>query len=165
MALLSDSGLKSKMSPIANPAPMQGKFTLFIVVGQATLMATVGYCTLVLVGFKLAVTPVGQGVLGVVCALLPAGFAAWWIFRKLQKHYTQRGSRAAAVAFGVVTPLSFAVAILLAQIAGGYAEIVLGGRFILPAVFATVAVVTTLLNFAASALVLRFTRHLERVQL
>jgi hypothetical protein len=143
---------------------MRNKFKLFIAVGQAALLADVGYCALVFVAFKLAVTPIEQGVLGVVCALLPAGLAAWWIYRKLQKHYTQRESRAAGVAFGVVTPLSFAVAILLAQISGGYAEIVLGGRFILPAVFATVAVVTTLLNFAASAFVLRFTRHLERVQ-
>jgi hypothetical protein len=143
---------------------MRDQRTLFIVVAKAVLMTTIGYSTLVLFGFKLATTPVGQGVFGVVVALLPSGLAAWWMFRQLQKHYTRRESQAAATAFGVITPLSLAVAIVLAQIPGGYAEGVLGRRLILPAIFVSVTVVTTLLSFAASAFVLRFTRHLEKAE-
>jgi hypothetical protein len=86
------------------------------------------------------------------------------MFRELQKQYTRRESQAVATAFGVVTPLSLAVAIVLAQIPGGYAELVLGRRLILPAIFVSIAVVTTLLSFAASAYVLRFTRHIEKAE-
>jgi len=60
--------------------------------------------------------------------------------------------------------MSQAGAVVFSQIPGGYAEMALGRRFILPAVFLAVSVVTTLLSFAASAFVLRFTRHLEKVQ-
>lgn len=164
MALLSDSGSKSKISPTANQQPMGDKFTLFIVVGKATLMTVTGYCALILTGFRLAATPMQQGILGVAGALFPAGLAAWWMFRNLQRHYTRRQWRAAAIAFGVVTPLSLAVAVVFAQIPGAYAEVVLGRRFILPAIFVSVAVVTTLLSFAASAFVLRFTRHIEKAE-
>jgi hypothetical protein len=143
---------------------MRDKFTLFIVVGKATLMTTVGYAALLLLGVKAATTPTGQGILVIAGALLPNGLAAWWMFRELQKQYSRRESRAVATAFGIVTPLSLAVAIVLSQIPGAYAEVALGRRFILPAVFVAVAVVTTLLSFAASACVLRFTRHLEKVQ-
>jgi hypothetical protein len=143
---------------------MRDKLTLFIVIVKAALITTVGYCGLVFVGFKLAVTPAEQGILGVAGAVAPTGLAAWWTFRKLQKHYTRRESRAVATAFGVVTPLSLAVGIVFAQVPGGYAEVALGRRFILPAVFVSVAVVTTLLSFVASACVMRFTRDLEKVQ-
>jgi CDP-diglyceride synthetase len=148
---------------------MRDKFTLFVVVGKAALMATFGYAAfgyaaLVLLGFKAATIRTGQGVLVIAGALLPNGFAAWWMFRELQKQYSRRESQAVATAFGVVTPLSLAVAAVLSQIPGAYAEAVLGRRFILPAIFVSVTVVTTLLGFAASAFVLQFTRHLEKAE-
>jgi hypothetical protein len=143
---------------------MRDKFHLFIAVGKAAFMTAIGYSALVLLGLKVATTPTGQGVLIIAGVLLPNGFAAWWMFRELQKQYTRRESQAIATAFGVVTPLSLAVAVVLSQIPGAYAEMVLGRRFILPAIFVSVTVVTTLLGFAASASVLRFTRHLDKAE-
>jgi hypothetical protein len=141
---------------------MRDKFTLFIAVGKAALMTTIGYSVLGLLGFKAATTPTGQGIFVIAGALLPNGLAAWWIFRELQKQYARRESRAVATAFGIVTPLSLSVAIVLSQIPGAYAEVALGRRFILPAVFIGIAIVTTFLSFASSVFVLRFTRHLEK---
>ena len=84
--------------------PCVDKFWLFTLVGKAALITTIGCVSLLLLGIKIAVTQGEQEILGVTMAFLPAGIAAYWIFQKLQTHYTRREARAVATAFGVFTP-------------------------------------------------------------
>ena len=58
-----------------------------------------------------------------------------------------------ATAFGVFSPISLAVSLLLAQIGGSYVG----------SVIATF-VIDTLLSFAVCLFVLRMTRHIEKTQ-
>lgn len=148
---------------------MRDKFWLFIVVGKAALMTTLGYFGLVLgvLGLKIAVTPGEQQILkatiGFLMVFLPIGIAAWWIFRKLQARYTRREARAVATAFGVFTPVSLAVATVLSQIPAGYAAF-LGRPFGLIGAFAGIVVMTTTLSFLVCLFTLSMTRRIVKLE-
>jgi hypothetical protein len=131
---------------------MSDKFWLFIVVGKAALITILVWFGLVLgvPRFKIGMMSGEQQILKAavvfLLVLLPTGIATWWIFRKLQSHYTRREARAVATAFGAFTPVSLLIAIPLAQIPGGYASF-LGGPFGLVGAFMGVVVMTAILNF------------------
>jgi len=148
---------------------MHDKLWLFTVVGKAVLIVTIG-CFVLVLGVKFAVTSGEQQVLGAIMAFLPAGFAAWWMFRKLQEHYTRREARAMAIAFGVFTPVSLLMGVLLAQIPGSYAVLPLGspsghvGELVgFSAGFVSIVMITALVSFVPSVLALWITRRIRRV--
>lgn len=145
---------------------MRDKFWLFIVVGKAALMTTLG-CFAPLLGLRIAVSPGEQQILKAtmvfLLVFLPAGIAAWWIFRKLQARYTRREARTVATAFGVFTPVSLLIAIPLAQIPAGYAAF-LGRPFGLIGAFAGIVVMTTTLSFLVCLFTLSMTRRIVKLE-
>jgi len=149
---------------------MRDKFWLFIVVGEAALMTTTGYIALVLgvLGFKI-VTTLGEpqilkAAIGFLLVFLPTGFATWWIFRKLQARHTRREARAVATAFGVFTPASLLIAIVLAVVPGSYAELLLGSPFAPVGAFVGIVLMTTILNFRVCLFALSMTRRIVKLE-
>ena len=148
---------------------MRDKFWLFIVVGKAALMITLGCFGLALgvLGLKIAVTPGEQQILKATMVLLvlflPIGISAWWIFRKLQARYTRREARAVATAFGAFTPVSLGIAMVLSEITGGYAAF-LGRPFGLVGAFMGVVVMTAILNFLVCLFTLSMTRRIVKLE-
>jgi hypothetical protein len=142
------------------------KLWLFIVVGKAALMTTLVYFALALavLGSKIVLTHGEEEILGATMAFLPTGIAAWWMFRKLQAHCTRREARAAAIAFAVLAPVSFGIAILLSQTSGGYADLLLGSPFGLVGAFVGVVVIGTIVNFVLCLLTLRITRQIIKLE-
>jgi hypothetical protein len=84
----------------------------------------------------------GQMVVMLMAVVGPDGMAAWWIFRRVQTDHSRNDARRAATGFAVSAPLALAVAYLLGELVGGYAEVVLGRYFVLPAVAAVIVVLT-----------------------
>jgi len=145
---------------------MRDKLWLFIVVGKAALVTALGYIALVLgvLGSKTVVTHGEEEILGATMAFLPAGIAAWWLFRKLQPYCTRREARAVAIAFAVLAPVSFGIAMLLAEISGGYAELLLGSPFYLVGAVVGIVVIATIVNFVLCLLTLRITRQIVKLE-
>jgi hypothetical protein len=145
---------------------MRDQRWLFIVVGKAALMTTLGYFVLVLgtLGSKIVLTHGEEEILGATMAFLPAGISAWWMFRKLQAYCTRREARAVAIAFAVLAPVSFGIAFLLSEISGGYAELLLGSPFFLAGAFVGIVVMATIVNFVLCLFTLGFTRHIVRLE-
>ncbi len=145
---------------------MRDKRWLFIVVGKAALMTTLGYFAPVLgiLGSKIVLTHGEEEILAVPMVFLPAGIAAWWMFRKLQAFCTRREARAVAIAFAVLAPVSFGIAFLLSEISGGYADLLLGSPFGLVGAFVGIVVMATIVNFFLCLFTLRFTRHIAKLE-
>jgi len=80
----------------------------------------------------------------------------------MQQTYSRRIARAAAFAFGAVTPVSLFVAFAIAPLAGGYAEGLLGHPYwgLIGALVATFAV-AVLLTVAACLFAIRIVRWEE----
>jgi hypothetical protein len=74
------------------------------------------------------------GILGMLAVFVPDGLAAWWLMRRVRANRSRSDARRAATAFAVSAPLALGVGYLLGELVGGYAEMILGSRFILPAV-------------------------------
>jgi|SRR5271169_4910 len=154
---------------------MRDKFWLFIVVGKAALITTLGWLGLVLGGLvsgvlrsKIVMTPGDQQMLKATIVLLlvflPAGIAAWWTFRKLQAHYTRREARAVATAFGVFAPVSLLIGIVLCVVPRAYAELLLGSSFAPVGAFVGVVAMTTILNFMVCLFTLSMTRRIVKLE-
>jgi hypothetical protein len=131
---------------------MRTTFRLFVIVGTASLITTATYFGLILALLPLLQRPsLPRGVQVVALAvvvLTPVGVAAWWISKKLRSDYTARTARAAAIAFGVFTPVSLGVAFPLSAILGAYSEGLAGYPFFgLVGAFVGVVLVTALLSF------------------
>ena len=108
---------------------MRPALRLFLVMGQAAAMVTATYFALILI----AVWPIAahaspgiQTTAGAVGVFAPICFAGWWIFRRLQAFYARREARAAAITFGLFTPVPLGIGLLLGPIVGGYTGIFLG---------------------------------------
>ncbi|MGA7446009.1 MAG: hypothetical protein WBQ43_20795 [Terriglobales bacterium] len=135
-------------------------------------MTTLGYFVPVLgflgakivLGSRIVLTNGEKEILAAPVAFLPAGIAAWWMFRKLQAYCTRREARVVAIAFAVLAPVSFGMAFLFSEMSGGYAELLLGSPFALVGAFAGVVVMATILNFLLCLFTLRFTRHIVRLE-
>jgi hypothetical protein len=141
---------------------MREAFRLSVIVGKAAFIVTAWWCALMIGIFSSGYDPQANSVvleiLVVVAVFLPIGIATGWIFRKLQTVYSRREARAVSTAFGVFTPVSLAVSIVLAQLPGGYAEMLAGPHAVLVGVFAGLAVLTGFLSFLVCILVLRVTQ-------
>lgn len=147
---------------------MGNTFRLFFVVAVGSLIATVLYFGLALGLAALLQRPsvpqVVQGIGVAVTVLAPICLSAWWIFRKLRAHYTRREARAAAITFGVSTPVLLGIGLLLGPIVGGYTGIFLGTQTRLVAFSGAVlgiVVVIALMTFATGLLALWITRRVE----
>ncbi len=149
---------------------MRDAFQLSGIVGKAALIETAGcfalMWTLMLFGFNPNPEPSGGEIaLGVLAFLLPIGVATAWMFRKLQTVYSRREARAVSTAFCLFTPISLGVSFVLAELTGGYAEMLVGPRlFGLIGAFVGAAVFTALLSLLVCVLVLRVTRLAIRVE-
>jgi hypothetical protein len=73
-------------------------------------------------------------VLGTLIIFLPHGLAAGWTFRKLRVLLSRDEARRATIAFAVSAPVTLAIGYPLSLLVGGYAEVPLGSRFILPSI-------------------------------
>lgn len=143
---------------------MRTTFRLFLIVGVASLITTATYFGLVLALLPILRTPslprLVQVPLLVVVVLTPVSLAAWWIFRRLRTNYPVRMARAAAIAFGVFTPLSLGVAFPLSTIVGAYSEGLAGYPiFGFLGAFVGVAIMAALLSFVPCAFTLWIVRH------
>lgn len=132
-------------------------------------MTTVGFSGLLLLGvlgLRVGVTADGQmirAVMLLILLLLPIGTATRWTSRRLRIRFSRRETRAMSTTFGLVTPVSLLVAIVLAEIPGGYAAF-LGRTFALIGVFCGIVVTTAILNFLACLVTLTMTRRIERLE-
>jgi MFS family permease len=148
---------------------MRNSVRLFLVVAVGSLMAAALYFGLAL-GLaallqKPSVPRTVQGIGVAVTVLGPICLAAWWIFRRLRAHYARREARAAAIAFGIFTPVLLGISLLLGPIVGGYTGVFLrtesrwvafSGAVI--GILASIALVT----FVTGLLVVWITRHIGR---
>lgn len=137
---------------------MRDAFRLFVIVGKAALIAAGGLFALVLSLFRFGFDPdhksAWAGILVLAACALPLGVATIWIHRKLRTVYPRREARALSTAFGVFTPISLGVSILVPiPVMGG------GPKFLsLIGLVVGTAVTTAVLSFLVCALVLRVTR-------
>jgi hypothetical protein len=86
-----------------------------------------------------------------VVVFVPDSLAAWWLFRRVRTNRSRADARRAATAFAVSAPVVLAIIYPLGLLVGGYAEAILGIRFILPAVASFILV---LMIFVPSAVVM-----------
>jgi hypothetical protein len=144
---------------------MRDAFGLFVIVGKATLIVAGGFCALMLTLFLFGLKLDEQKstwielLALVVTVLLPIAVASGWMFRKLRTVYPRREARAVSTAFGLFTPVSLCVSMLVGEITGGYAQILVGPMFfgLIGALVGAVAM-TAFLSFLICASVLRVTR-------
>lgn len=148
---------------------MGNTFRLFLVVAVGSLIATVLYFGLALALAALLQRPsvprIVQGIGVAVTILVPICLAAWWVFRKLLAHCTRREARAAAITFGVFTPVPLGISLLLGPVVGGYTGIFLGTQSRLVAFSGAVigiVVMIALVTFVISLLAVWITRHTGR---
>jgi hypothetical protein len=145
---------------------MRPGLRLFLVMGKAALTVTATYFALILIAVRPIIPHVSVGVqatAGAVAVLAPICLATWWIFRRLQAHYSRREARAAAIIFGLFTPVPLGIGLLLGPIVGGYTGILLRTESRLVAFSGAVmgiVVMITLMTFVPSLLALRIIRRL-----
>jgi|SRR5579872_6668083 hypothetical protein len=142
---------------------MRDAFQLAVIVWKASLIVTAGCFALLLTpmlwGFKPDPKLTVGATLGAVACFLPIGAATVWILRKLRTVYAQREARAVSIAFGLFTPISLLISILV-PIPGGYALAAPAvPKFLgLIGYLVGTSVTTALLSFLVCALTLRVTR-------
>ena len=141
---------------------MEFPVQLSVTIGQsALLVSTGGYVVpyiVVCLGFKDLDNKFVEA-LSATIWLVAFGLAIWWMFHKLRAHYTRRETRAISIAFGVFTPVSLVLALVLSETSGGYGEWLVGRRWGgLAGAFVGTVAITALLNFIVCWIVLRVTR-------
>jgi hypothetical protein len=87
----------------------------------------------------------GQIVVMMFAVLIPDALAAWWIFRRLRADHSRNDARRAATAFAISALLALGVGYLIGELAGGYAEILFGEHFFLPAVVTVIILLMILI--------------------
>ena len=127
----------------------------------ASLVATTAYFVpvLMVLAFHLSLTRHGEEMMGVVMAFLPSALAAYLLFRKLRNRYSSRPALWTSIVFLIFAPVSLLVAIVLAPLPGGYADLLLGGPFALVGAFLGIVVVITVLTFGPSLFTLWLSRR------
>lgn len=147
-------------------ATVRGTYRLLIVVAEAALMYAAAWwgvvLALMLAGFKTGPASFAQEAWVAVAIVLLTIAVGRWMSRELALHRSRREARAAAIAFGLCTPVSWLLASLLAQLFGGYAGVLTGNRLSVLGAFVGTVTSTALLGFAASALSLRITRRIQK---
>jgi hypothetical protein len=112
-----------------------------------------------LLGFNPDHNSVWVKILVLAACILPLGAANVWAYRRLRTVYAQREARAVSIAFGVFTPISLAVSMVFAELTGGYADILVRGRYSgAVGAFIGAVVIAAILSFLVCSLVLRITK-------
>jgi len=126
---------------------------LFVTVAEAAVLFTLASWAFVLMtlAFRPHVPFRGETTAMLATVFVPDSLAAWWLYRRVRANRSRADTRRAATAFAVSAPLILGVGYLLGELVGGYAEVILGSRFILPAVASFIIV---LMIFGPSAVVL-----------
>jgi hypothetical protein len=142
---------------------MRDTFRLLIIVGKATFVATGGLFALILTLTRLGFNPdhnsVWLKILVLAACILPLGAANVWSYLRLRTLYPQREARAVSIAFGVFTPISLGVSMVLGELTGGYADILVRGRYSgAVGAFIGAVVIAAILSFLVCSLVLRITK-------
>jgi hypothetical protein len=109
---------------------------LFTTVAEAAVLFTVASWAFVLMtlAFRPLMSFRGETIAGLATVFVPDGLTAWWLIRRVRANRSRADARRAATAFAVSAPLILGVGYLLGELVGGYAEVILGSRFVLPAV-------------------------------
>jgi uncharacterized membrane protein len=132
---------------------------------QAQLIVTATYFALILVAVFPLVTHVSVGIqatTGAVGVLASICFAVRWIFRKLRAYHERREARAAAITFGLFTPVSLGIGLPLGQVVGGYIGLFLRTESRLVAFSGAVMgiiVMIAIMTFVPSLFALWITHH------
>jgi hypothetical protein len=136
---------------------MARRLRLTVFVGEALLLFILGYFVLELLLASLLKTPAGLSAV----ILVPISAATWWLFRKLRQIYSCREASAAAITFGVFSPISLLVATPLATLPGSLVAGLLGAPFGVVGAFLGLAVLTGVLILVPMALALWIARHVR----
>ena len=120
---------------------MGARRTLFISVAKGSILFTIGCWAVVLAlasqGRTIFDGPVSTLVAAIgltLAVIVPDALAARWVLRKLLTDRPRNDARRGATAFAVSAPLALGVGYLLGELVGGYAEVILGRYFVLPAI-------------------------------
>jgi hypothetical protein len=150
--------LADKFVGIGEGKPVGTARQLFVTVAEGAVLFTVASWAFDLVialvaprAFEHASSSYVQIVVMLMAVLVPDGLAAWWIFRRVRTDRSRNDGRRAATAFAVSAPVVLGVGYLLGELVGGYAEVILGRYFVLPA--AAVAVIVPM-TFIPSGVVI-----------
>ena len=149
---------------------MRDTTRLFIDTGEASLIVATTYAAFIwAITTRLGpmnLSRTGMIAAGAALALIPIGVATWWIFRKLQPHFTRREARFMAATFALFMPISFAMTLPFSEIGAGYAAALWESTYAsLLGVFVVLVTLTTLLTFGFCALALWAARHIGRTPL
>ena len=141
---------------------MEFPVQLSLTTGQSALLVSTGGYVVPFIAVSLGFKNLDNKLVDVLMAsvwLVAFGLAIWWVFHKLRALYTRREARAIATAFGVFTPVSLVLALVLSEISGGYGEWLVGQPWGgLAGAFVGTVAITALLNFIVCWIVLRLTR-------
>ncbi len=114
---------------------MDAKRRLFVTVAEAALLLMVASWALIFIYWVFVRDMSLRGrITAAAVVVVPDTLATWWLFRRLRLDQPRNDARRAATAFAVSAPVTLAVAYLLGEFVGGYAEMVFGSHSILPAV-------------------------------
>lgn len=141
---------------------MEFPLQLSLTTGQsALLVSTAGYAVpfiAVSMGFKDLDNKLVDALM-IAVWLVAFGTSIWWMFHRLRAIYTRREARAISTAFGIFTPVSLVLALVLSDTSGGYAEWLIGHAWGgLAGAFVGTVAITALLNFIVCWIVLTVTR-------
>jgi hypothetical protein len=141
---------------------MEFPFQLSLTTGQSALLVSTGGYAVPFIAVSMGFKDLDNKLVDVLMAavwLVAFGLAIWWMFHKLRAPYTRREARAIATAFGVFTPVSLVLALVLSEISGGYGEWLIGHPWGgLAGAFVGTVAITALLNFIVCWIVLTVTR-------
>jgi hypothetical protein len=141
---------------------MEFPLRLSLTTGQSALLVSIGGYAVPFIAVSAGFKGPDNKIMGALMAtvwLVAFGLAIWWMFHKLRVLYTRREARAIATAFGVFTPVSFVLALVLSEISGGYGERLIGHAWGgLAGAFVGTVAITALLDFIVCWIVLTVTR-------
>jgi hypothetical protein len=141
---------------------MEFPVQLSLTTGQSALLVSTGGYVVPFIAASLGFKGLDNKLVDVLMTavwLAAFGLAIWWMFHKLRALYTRREARAMAIAFGVFTPVSLGLALVLSEISGGYGEWLIGHPWGgLAGAFVGTVAITALLNFIVCWIVLSLTR-------
>ena len=78
---------------------------------------------------------------GWAAIVIPCVLSTFWIFNRIRQFGSRNEARRGAIAFAVSAIVAMALAYPLATLIGGYVEVILGSRFILPSIAVFIVVV------------------------
>jgi hypothetical protein len=117
----------------------------FVSVAEASLVFTALSWALIAVSFVFKSQILLRGLEG-SAIVIPDVVATWWVFCKLRNEHPGGNARRAAAAFAASALLASAIGYPLGELVGGYAEAILGNRFLLPSIAMFIIVVTILVT-------------------